>query len=68
MKKNPANGAAGCSPYSAGKRMEDERTRSVMLDDEGNTSGRNERLRGHIGVRTSADNDGWTIGPPALKE
>lgn len=39
-----------------------------MEDEEGKTSGRKDRLRGHIGVRTSALNDGWTIGPPAERE
>ena len=34
------------------------RTRRVIDDEEGNTSGRNDRLRGHIGVRTNALNDG----------
>ena len=43
-------------------------TRSVMSDDDGNTRGRNERLRGQIGVKTRALNDGWTIGPPADRE
>lgn len=43
-------------------------TRKVMTDDEGNTRGRNDRLRGHIGVNTSALSDGWTIGPPADSE
>lgn len=43
-------------------------TRSVIFEVAGNTKGRKERLRGHIGVNTSADRDGWTIGPPALSE
>ena len=44
------------------------RTRRVMEDDAGKTSGRKERLRGQIGVRTRALSDGWTIGPPAERE
>lgn len=43
-------------------------TRSVIIEDEGNTRGRNERLRGQMGVKTSALSDGWTMGPPADKE
>lgn len=43
-------------------------TRKVMLDEEGKTSGRKDRLRGHIGVRTIALSDGCTIGPPAERE
>lgn len=43
-------------------------TRRVMEDEEGKTSGRKERLRGQMGVRTSAESDGCTIGPPALRE
>lgn len=39
-----------------------------MDDDEGNTSGRKDRLRGHIGVRTNALSDGCTMGPPAERE
>ncbi len=38
------------------------------MDDDGNTSGRKERLRGHMGVSTSALSDGWTMGPPADSE
>ena len=45
-----------------------QRTRSVIADDAGKTSGRNDRLRGHIGVSTSALSDGCTIGPPAESE
>ena len=43
-------------------------TLSVMSEEDGNTRGRNERLRGQIGVKTRALNDGWTIGPPADRE
>lgn len=43
-------------------------TRRVMDEDEGKTSGRNDRLRGQMGVRTSALKDGCTIGPPAESE
>ncbi len=43
-------------------------TRKVIEDEEGNTSGRNDRLRGQIGVMTKALNEGCTIGPPADKE
>lgn len=43
-------------------------TRNVMTDDAGKTSGRNDRLRGQIGVRTSALSEGCTIGPPADSE
>lgn len=39
-----------------------------MVEEDGNTSGRNERLRGQMGVRTSALRDGCTIGPPADNE
>jgi len=42
--------------------------RSVTMDDEGKTRGRKERLRGQMGVRTSALRDGCTIGPPAERE
>ena len=44
------------------------RTRRVIDDEDGKTSGRKDRLRGQIGVRTSALKDGWTIGPPADSE
>lgn len=44
------------------------RTRRVIEDDEGNTSGLKDRLRGHMGVRTSALSEGWTMGPPADSE
>lgn len=44
------------------------RTRSVMDDEAGNTNGRNERLRGQMGVRTIALSEGCTIGPPADNE
>ena len=37
-------------------------------DEEGKTSGRKDRLRGHMGVRTMALRDGCTIGPPAESE
>lgn len=43
-------------------------TRNVITEDAGNTRGRKDRLRGQIGVRTNALNEGWTIGPPADKE
>lgn len=40
-----------------------------MIDeDDGKTSGRNDKLRGQIGVRTSALNEGCTMGPPADNE
>lgn len=42
--------------------------RKVMTDDDGNTRGRKDKLLGHIGVSTSALNDGCTIGPPAERE
>jgi len=42
--------------------------RNVIIDEDGKTSGRNDRLRGHIGVRTSALREGCTIGPPADRE
>jgi len=42
--------------------------RRVTDEDEGNTNGRKERLRGHMGVKTRALSEGWTIGPPADKE
>jgi hypothetical protein len=43
-------------------------TRRVTDEDEGNTRGLKERLRGHMGVRTRALSEGWTIGPPADNE
>ena len=43
-------------------------TRKVIEDDEGKTRGRNDKLRGHIGVRTIALREGCTIGPPADSE
>ena len=43
-------------------------TRRVIFEVAGKTRGRKERLRGHIGVKTRADRDGWTMGPPALRE
>ena len=43
-------------------------TRRVMTDVEGKTRGRKDRLRGHIGVRTRALREGWTMGPPAERE
>lgn len=42
--------------------------RSVINDDDGKTSGRNDKLRGQIGVKTSALSEGWTMGPPAESE
>jgi len=39
-----------------------------MDEDEGNTRGRKDKLRGQMGVRTRALRDGWTIGPPADNE
>lgn len=39
-----------------------------MDDEDGKTRGRNERLRGQIGVNTRALKDGWTMGPPAERE
>jgi len=44
------------------------RTRRVIEEEAGNTSGLKDRLRGQIGVRTRALSDGWTIGPPAERE
>jgi len=43
-------------------------TLNVTMEDDGKTSGRNDRLRGQIGVRTKALKDGWTMGPPAESE
>ena len=43
-------------------------TRSVIEDEEGNTSGRKDKLRGQIGVKTRALKEGCTIGPPAERE
>ena len=43
-------------------------TLSVIFDVAGNTNGLNDKLRGQIGVNTSADSDGWTIGPPVESE
>ncbi len=40
----------------------------MIADEEGKTSGRNERLRGHMGVSTIALSDGCTMGPPAESE
>lgn len=34
----------------------------------GNTNGLNDKLLGHIGVNTSAEREGWTMGPPAERE
>lgn len=45
-----------------------DHTRKVTTDDDGKTSGRNERLRGQMGVNTRALKDGCTIGPPAERE
>lgn len=44
------------------------RTRKVIAEDDGNTRGRNDKLRGQIGVRTIALSEGCTIGPPADSE
>ena len=44
------------------------RTRNVTEEEEGNTRGLNDKLRGQIGVRTIALNEGCTIGPPADSE
>jgi hypothetical protein len=70
--------ARGCGPLSGhskwyliddiDKILKGRRTRSVTTDEDGKTSGRNDRLRGHIGVNTRALSDGWTIGPPADNE
>jgi hypothetical protein len=43
-------------------------TRRVIEEEEGKTSGRKDRLRGQMGVRTRALREGWTIGPPAESE
>ena len=43
-------------------------TRRVTDEDDGNTKGLKERLRGHMGVRTRALSEGWTMGPPADNE
>lgn len=43
-------------------------TRRVIDEDDGKTNGRKERLRGQMGVRTSALNEGCTMGPPADRE
>lgn len=43
-------------------------TRRVITDDDGKTRGRNDKLLGHIGVRTNALKDGCTMGPPAERE
>lgn len=48
--------------------LEGFRTRKVIEDEEGKTRGRNDKLRGQIGVRTIALNEGCTIGPPADNE
>ena len=45
-----------------------KRTRSVIDEEDGKTRGRNDRLRGQIGVNTIALRDGCTIGPPAESE
>lgn len=39
-----------------------------MDEEDGKTSGRNDRLLGQIGVKTIALKDGCTIGPPAESE
>ena len=46
----------------------DELTLKVIDDEDGKTSGRNDKLRGQIGVKTIALKDGCTIGPPAERE
>jgi hypothetical protein len=43
-------------------------TLSVIEDVEGKTSGLKERLRGEIGVRSTAGVVGCTMGPPAERE
>jgi hypothetical protein len=45
-----------------------EGTLSVILDDPGRTKDRKERLRGQMGVRSSEETAGWTIGPPDERE
>lgn len=40
----------------------------MIEEEEGNTRGRNDKLRGQIGVRTIALSEGCTIGPPADSE
>jgi hypothetical protein len=44
------------------------RTRKVIAEEDGNTRGRNDKLRGQIGVSTIALSEGCTIGPPADRE
>ena len=51
----------------AAERLRSE-TRKDRTDDDGKTSGRNDKLRGHIGVRTRALSEGCTMGPPADRE
>jgi hypothetical protein len=46
----------------------DTHTLRVMIDDDGKTRGLNDKLRGQMGVNTSALSEGWTIGPPADRE
>ena len=46
----------------------ERRTRRVIIEVDGNTRGRKDRLRGQIGVNTRALRDGCTIGPPADRE
>ena len=48
--------------------FEESHTRNVIEEEEGNTRGRKDKLRGQIGVRTIALNEGCTIGPPADSE
>ena len=43
-------------------------TFSVTIEEEGKTRGLKDKLRGQIGLKTSALKDGWTIGPPADRE
>lgn len=48
--------------------MNEKLTRKVILELLGNTNGLKLRLLGQMGVRTIALSEGWTIGPPALRE
>ena len=60
-----------CKGYiSPGKvaRSDESPTRNVTAEEEGNTRGLNDKLRGQIGVRTIALSEGCTIGPPADRE
>lgn len=40
----------------------------MTIDDDGKTRGLNDRLRGQMGVSTSALREGCTMGPPADNE